>query len=105
MNEIRELHPDIVILDIQLHGKSGIELLRDIRSAGIKTHVIILTNFAYPQYQKECLEAGAEFFLSKVKEFDLLPSILNSFDPAAEKGRNLQDVPDGLAGSNEDRPP
>ena len=105
MKEIRALHPDTVILDIQLPGGSGIEILRHIRKAGIKTRVIILTNFAYPQYREGCLEAGAEFFLSKSKDFDLLPSILNSLDPAEEKGQDLRDDPDEPPGSIEDKPP
>jgi DNA-binding NarL/FixJ family response regulator len=89
LRAIRELQPDIAILDIQLPGKSGIELLRDIKGAGLKTHVIILTNFAYPQYQRECMEAGADFFLSKVKDFDLLPSIICSFEASTESSRAL----------------
>ncbi len=105
MKEIQALRPDTVILDIQLPGGSGIEILRHIRKAGIKTHVIILTNFAYPQYREECLEAGADFFLSKNKDFDILLSILNSLGPAEEEGKNLRDDPDEPSGSIEDKPP
>jgi DNA-binding NarL/FixJ family response regulator len=75
---ILKLQPDIAILDIQLPGKSGIALLREIKAAGLKTHVVILTSFDYPQYERECLEAGASFFLSKIKDFDLLPSVIGA---------------------------
>lgn len=105
MNEIGALHPDVVILDIELPRKSGIELMRDIRRAGIRTHVIILSNYAYPQYRKGSLEAGAEFFVGKVKDFDFLPSILSSLDPGAEHGRTLHEDPDAAPGPNEEKPP
>lgn len=105
MKGIRILNPDILILDIQLPGKSGIELLRDIRRAGIKTHVIVLTNFAYPQYRKECLEAGAAFFLNKVKDFERLPVALNSFERPAHKGKSPLDNPDGPPALEKHKPP
>lgn len=105
VKEILALHPDSVILDIQLPTWSGVEILRNIRNAGIKTHVIILTNLAYPQYREECLEAGADFFLSKSRDFDLLPLILNSLGPAEEEGKGLPDDSDGPSGSMEDKPP
>lgn len=105
MKEIRALHPETLILDIQLPGRSGIEILRQIRKAGINTHVIILTNFAYPQYREECLEAGAEFFLSKSKDFDLLPSILNSLDPAEVEGEDRRNPTARSPGFMEDKPP
>jgi DNA-binding NarL/FixJ family response regulator len=90
--DITRLRPDIVILDIHLPGRNGIELLRDLMHAGINSHVIILTSSAYPQYRKECLEAGAEYFLNKVKDFEQLPSIVESLNPIArKKGRAHQD--------------
>jgi two-component system response regulator DevR len=89
---ITRLRPDIVILDIHLSGGNGIELLKDLMHAGINSHVIILTSSAYPQYRKESLEAGAEFFLNKVKDFEQLPSIVESLNPiATKKGRAHQD--------------
>ena len=99
------LHPDIVILDVQLPGKSGIELLKDIQSAGIRTHVIILTNYAYPQYERECLEAGADFFLSKVRDFDLLPSILHSMEVEPQGDEESREDFKGLPFIRWDRPP
>lgn len=105
VEEILALRPDSVILDIQLPTWSGVEILRNIRKAGIKTHVIILTNLAYPQYREECLEAGAEFFLSKARDFDLLPSILTSLDPQEREGRDLRDGSEGPSGPIEDKPP
>ena len=73
---IRQMVPDAVILDIRLPRKSGIEVLRDIKKDRPSPVVIILTNYPYPQYQKECTEAGADYFLNKSTEFNKIADVL-----------------------------
>ena len=76
--EIRQNHPEVVILDIRLPGISGIELLRRIKGEYPKILVIMLTNYAYPKYRQQSLAAGADYFFQKVTEFDKIPDVLNS---------------------------
>ena len=73
---IRDTRPDVVILDLQLVGVSGIEVLRAIKLAPHAPVVIMLTNLTALEYQITCLEAGAEFFLDKSFGFEQLPDIL-----------------------------
>jgi DNA-binding NarL/FixJ family response regulator len=68
--------PDVVVLDLQLKGSSGLDVLRSLHDAHPALTVIILTNYATPEYRKRCLEAGARFFLDKTHEFESLPGIL-----------------------------
>jgi DNA-binding NarL/FixJ family response regulator len=75
---IRQMVPDAVILDIRLPRKSGIEVLRDIKKDKPSPVVIILTNYPYPQYQKECTEAGADYFLNKSTEFNKIADVLKN---------------------------
>ena len=75
---IRQMVPDAVILDIRLPRKSGIEVLRDIKKDKPSPVVIILTNYPYPQYRKECTEAGADYFLNKSTEFNKIAEVLKS---------------------------
>lgn len=75
---IREMVPDVVILDIRLPGKSGVEVLRDLKKEEPSPIVIILTNYPYPQYRKECTEAGADYFLNKSTEFNKIAEVLQS---------------------------
>ena len=75
---IRQMVPDAVILDIRLPRKSGIEVLRDIKKDRPSPVVIILTNYPYPQYQKECTEAGADYFLNKSTEFNKIADVLKN---------------------------
>ncbi|HZS07781.1 MAG TPA: response regulator transcription factor [Blastocatellia bacterium] len=67
---IRELKPDVVILDIQMPGGSGIDVLRTIRQEHLASRVIMLTNNSYERYREMCLGAGADFFFDKSTEFE-----------------------------------
>jgi len=65
LSGIGALRPDVVILDIQMPGGSGIDVLRDVKQNYPEMIAIMLTNHPYPQYQHRCAELGADFFLSK----------------------------------------
>ncbi len=74
---IHDLKPDLVILDLRLaDDSSGIDVLRQVKQIVPPPLVIILTNYPYPQYQKRCLDAGADFFFDKSTQFDRLAPIV-----------------------------
>ena len=73
---ILELKPDVVILDIRLPGKSGIDVLKDIRAKKLPIRVIMLTNNPYPQYRKKCESLGADYFFDKVAEIEEIPKVI-----------------------------
>ena len=82
VERIRTLKPDAVILDIGLPGRTGIEVLQDIKREKLAPLVMILTNYPYPQYQRRCVEAGADFFFDKSIEFD---RVLETFKQLIER--------------------
>jgi len=65
-----------MLLDIQLSGGSGIEVLREVKRMQSAPVVIMLTNYATPEYRLACRQAGAELFLDKSSEADQLVDIL-----------------------------
>ena len=69
-NSIRKLKPDVVILDIQMPGGSGIDVLQNIKKDNPAPMVIMLTSCSHPQYRKRCMDAGADYFFDKLTEFD-----------------------------------
>ena len=73
---ISELKPDVVILDIRLSGKSGIDVLKDIRAKKLPIRVIMLTNYQYHQYRKKCEALGADYFFDKVTEIEEIPRVI-----------------------------
>jgi len=74
---LSEVNPDIILLDINLPGKSGLEILKMIRSESEYTTVLMLTNHADAYYRQQCLELGADYFLDKSEDFGLVPDIVN----------------------------
>ena len=68
--------PDIVLLDINLPGKNGIELLKHISQNNKQCEVIMITNHAGDYYRQQCRELGAKYFLDKSNDFGLVPDII-----------------------------
>jgi len=73
---VRNLKPDVMILDMKMPGGSGIDVLESMKRDQLDCLVVVLTNFAYPQYRKKCLQSGARFFLDKSTEFEKVSEVL-----------------------------
>jgi len=69
LQAVRDFHPDVVLLDIAMPEGTGIDVLEGMRKEQLAPTTIVLTNFAFPQYRKKCLELGARFFFDKSAEF------------------------------------
>jgi two-component system response regulator DesR len=63
---LARLHkPDVVITDIEMPERTGLELAEDLKNAIPSPRVIILTTFARPGYLRRALESGARGYLLK----------------------------------------
>jgi DNA-binding response OmpR family regulator len=65
MAVVREVRPDVVVLDIMLPGRSGLDVLRDLRSAGETLPVLMLTAKGDVVDRVVGLELGADDYLPK----------------------------------------
>ena len=70
--------PGYVLLDIQLPGKSGIDLLKFIVKEYPNVKVIMFSNLLDDNYIKVCRKIGAKYFIDKSRDFDLIPAMLNN---------------------------
>ena len=61
----QELEPDVIIMDIAMPRLNGIEAARQIRQAGLKTRVIILSMHDHHRYIRELLSIGVSGYLLK----------------------------------------
>jgi DNA-binding NarL/FixJ family response regulator len=68
--------PDSVLLDLNLMGRSGIEVLRTVHPQEPHIVFVVLTNHSEPQYRRACQRAGAAYFLDKSTEFDRVREII-----------------------------
>ncbi|NTV62745.1 MAG: PAS domain S-box protein [Oscillochloris sp.] len=62
-----ELHPDLILMDIQMPGMDGIEAIRRLRAmdAHAATPIIALTALAMPGDKNRCLAVGATAYMTK----------------------------------------
>jgi CheY-like chemotaxis protein len=73
---IRNLKPDVLILDMRMPGGSGIEVLKEIQREELNPLVVAFTNHGESPYRKKCLESGAGSFLGKSGGFKRLSELL-----------------------------
>jgi DNA-binding NarL/FixJ family response regulator len=71
-----EQRPGLVLLDINLPGKNGIQLLKDIHLSEWDCKVIMITNHTSDHYREQCSALGAKYFLDKSNDFGLVPGII-----------------------------
>ena len=66
--------PDVVVLDVQLDGGPGLDVLRAVRGAAPDIAFVVFSNNSGPAYRKRYLGAGAASFLDKSADFAQLAS-------------------------------
>ena len=72
---IQMLRPDVVLLDVAMPQKNGVEVLRELRKENSKVIVIMFTADSNPAIKEKCLQVGADYFVVKT-EFHELVDIL-----------------------------
>jgi len=82
ITDIESSNFDIILLDLRMPESSGLEVLQDIKAAGIKTPVVMLTTSTDEYDLKECLKRGAQGYLLK----DMDPEELVDALIEAQKG-------------------
>ncbi|MBK6282648.1 MAG: response regulator transcription factor [Draconibacterium sp.] len=65
LNQMNKNLWDLVILDISMPGRSGLEVLKDIKTSHPKIPVIIFSMYPEDQFAVRCIKAGASAYLSK----------------------------------------
>jgi DNA-binding NarL/FixJ family response regulator len=65
LDGIRDLQPDIVVTDLGLPGRSGIELLSEIKRLSPTTRKLVLTAHENEEYIRAALNAGADGYVLK----------------------------------------
>jgi DNA-binding NarL/FixJ family response regulator len=95
VRKVTELDPDLVLLDINLPGLSGIEVARRIRTLSPRTKIVFLTQDFSDDLVAEAFNLGAHGYVVKARtSTDLLPAVETVM-------QGCQFVIHGLTGSNE----
>ncbi len=76
---ILESAPDLVILDYQLIGGTGVAVMRAVLPIMPEVVFLVLTNHPTPQYRRVCMEAGSRWFFDKSTEFGKIKDVVATF--------------------------
>lgn len=63
--KLKELKPDLVVLDIRIPKLQGLEVIRRIIGSGLNTKVLVLSSLPTAVMAKRCMSAGASSFICK----------------------------------------
>jgi two-component system, NarL family, response regulator DesR len=80
---VQQCSPDVLVTDIEMPERTGLEVAADLKLAESKARVIILTTFARPGYLRRALDAGARGYMLKDR-------------PASELAEAIRRVHSGL---------
>lgn len=78
----RREHPDVIVLDLNMPGMDGVEVLKQIRTVDHKQPVIVLTGDRSPQTERQVRALGVSEFLVKGSSSRLLEDTLKRFSAA-----------------------
>ena len=84
IESIRQMKPDVVVLDLQLKTGSGTNVIRAVRASQdlAGTKLMVASNHTAPQLKAGCLELGADGYYDKVKELGALAACLGKLADA-----------------------
>jgi DNA-binding NarL/FixJ family response regulator len=63
---------DVLVLDLELQGRSSIDLLRTVRRSGNKITIVVFSGHAHPEMIRHTLAAGADAYVPKSGDYELL---------------------------------
>jgi DNA-binding NarL/FixJ family response regulator len=91
--QMRQLKPDVVVLEPRMTRGLGIQVLEWIRTLSMIPMIITLTAFPYAQDRRRCLALGADYYLDKTTEFERVAEVvreLGAQTPISRAGNVLE---------------
>jgi two-component system, OmpR family, response regulator CpxR len=84
---IQEDEPEVVLLDLQMPGIDGMEVLKRVKATNPEIEVIILTGHGTDKHRAECMRLGAFAYLEKPVDIDVLSDMLNQANEQMRRNR------------------
>ncbi len=90
LNRCRELHPDLVLMDVRMPGMDGLAATRAVKRQRSDVSVLILTTYENEDYLLEAIKAGAAgYVLKDAPENQLVTAIRKVLDGETTLNRGL----------------
>jgi DNA-binding NarL/FixJ family response regulator len=72
VQQVEALNPDVVLLDMEMPGKSGVEIARELQATGLPVRILALSAYDDDQYISSLLANGASGYLTKEEALDTI---------------------------------
>ena len=72
LTSTHEQKADVLVLDLELQGRSSIDLLKTVRKNGSKIAIVIFSGHSHPEMIRHTLAAGADAYVPKSGDYELL---------------------------------
>ncbi|MGY6555521.1 MAG: nitrogen regulation protein NR(I) [Wenzhouxiangella sp.] len=95
----RHHEPDLVLADIRLEGKDGLELMQDLRRSRPDLPVIVMTAYSDLDYAVRAFQGGAFEFMSKPFDLDELGRLIRKALKSQPGAASADTAVDGMVGS------
>jgi DNA-binding NarL/FixJ family response regulator len=86
LTSARALHPDLVLLDVQMPLMNGIEAATRLRQDMPGTRIIMVTVHDSPEVREACRECGADAFIAKEHLDEEFPAIVEDIFACSKGG-------------------
>lgn len=75
---VKEVKPEVILMDLNMQGINSLELLKKIRKAGEKAIIICMFTMPDEKFLDDCKLNGADYLVDKYLDFEKIPDIISA---------------------------
>lgn len=94
---IRELNPDLAIVDVKMPEMDGIQMIEEMRKQGVKCRTVILSGYSDFEYAQKAIKLGISEYLLKPITVEDFENMLKNIEGEIETERKLEEKQDSIA--------
>ena len=89
--------PEMAVVDLRMPGRSGLEVVRDLKAFDPSTRIVVLTGYGSIATAVEAMRIGATYYVAKPADADDVLAAFERGDAPPLEGANTEYVPPSLA--------
>ena len=78
VTEAIRAHPDVMLVDLVLPNKHGLDVIAELRARGVREHIIAISGIEPDRYAVAAIESGADAWLTKPMDIHVLEAHVRS---------------------------
>lgn len=98
LNQILSLNPDLILIDLLMPGKDGIQIVRELKERGCGAKFIMISQVSAKEMIAKAYTAGVEFFIQKPINLIEVRQVISNMKSQIENERALKTIQSVFAG-------